>query len=467
MKQKTVYVCQNCGASYLKWQGQCAQCQEWNSLVEEVQKPQIGTNTHRLNQSADFDGFEKVVSLGEVLKNRVSLPRLQTGIGEFDRVMGLSDDGSMGMVPGAVMLLGGEPGVGKSTLLTQVALRLIEQKSATKKAPVLYICGEESPDQIGVRIERIIKNEHKSTKQKESSYATKLRFAPTTSVDTVVRLMRDESPSLVIVDSIQTLRSPNLTGAAGSVGQVRECADILTSEAKRLQVPLFLVGHVTKDGTISGPKILEHMVDAVLELTGERTGELRLLRALKNRFGPTDEVGVFRIIDSGYEAVPNPSALLLDDAHTGTPGSAVGCVVEGTRPLMVEVQALVVRSQLAMPRRVGRGIELSRIQVLAAVLQKHCKLAVDNHDVFLSLAGGFRSIEPAVDLAAAVAVASSLTGKPLPKKAAFIGEVGLLGEIRAVPHMDRRLKEAKRLGFTKIYSKKTHTRVSQLLNAVL
>jgi DNA repair protein RadA/Sms len=383
-----------------------------------------------------------------------------------------------GMVPGAVMLIGGEPGIGKSTLLTQVVLEVLannatsleesDEEKPNQINPILYVSGEESPSQISLRIKRILENEQfKSSLQVRSNFAPFLNehllFVTSTDVDEIKTVIRDKRPSLVIVDSIQTLLTTDLTGAEGSVGQIREATQRLTEVAKELHVPMFLVGHVTKEGTIAGPKVLEHIVDTVLELSGERTGTLRILRAIKNRFGATDEVGVFRTVEYGLEEVDNPSELFLEHSDKPVPGSATVCVLEGTRPLLAEVQALVVESQLAMPRRVGRGIELNRIQVLAAVLQKHCRLPLGSADIFLSAAGGFTIREPAVDLGLAVAVASSLKNKPVATKTLFIGEVGLLGEIRAVSYLDQRLKEAKRLGYTNIISRKTHRYVREVL----
>jgi DNA repair protein RadA/Sms len=267
----------------------------------------------------------------------------------------------------------------------------------------------------------------------------------------------------VIVDSIQTMTSRDLTGAAGSVGQLRTAADRLTSVAKETQIPIFLVGHVTKDGTIAGPKVLEHIVDTVVEVSGERTGQLRLVRTIKNRFGPTDEVGVFRMREWGMQPVDNPSEIFLEQTADDVAGSATVCVMEGTRPLLIEVQALVNTSQLAMPRRVGRGIELSRIQVLAAVLQKHCSVPLGTQDIFLSAAGGMKLREPAVDLGLAMAVTSSYSNKPVPEKTVFIGEVGLQGEIRTVSHAEQRVKEAKRLGYKHVISRESHQQLREVL----
>jgi DNA repair protein RadA/Sms len=356
------------------------------------------------------------------------------------------------MVQGSVVLIGGQPGIGKSTLLTQVVVNVAEQSKNGQK--VLYVCGEESPAQINLRIERVVK--------KKDWQELPLNFVTTTDVDVVVEIIREVRPSLVIVDSIQTLSTRDLVGQAGSIGQIKESTERVTNCVKTLNIPTFLVGHVTKEGEIAGPKVLEHIVDAILELAGERSSDLRLLRSLKNRFGPTDEVGVFRMIENGMEEVTNPSDYFLEQAVQNVPGSAIVCVMEGTRPLLTEVQALVVNSQLAMPRRVGRGVELSRIQVLCAVLQKHCGLPLGMNDVFLSTVGGFSVREAAIDLGLAVALASSSHNKQVPPRSVFIGEVGLMGEIRAVNNLERRLKEVRRLGYEHVYSRKTHQNLRQL-----
>ena len=454
-KTKTTFNCQSCGASHPKWQGQCAQCSEWNTLVEEV----IEVTTKGFATTRTFSEAEvqtKLVSWSEVKTKNSDGQRISTQIEEFDRVLG-GEGKKKGIVPGAVMLLGGEPGIGKSTLLTQVVLKIASQQLSSQ---TFYVCGEESPQQIDLRINRILTKEQKKISKKN------LEFVTTIDVDELVEIIKIKQPALVIVDSIQAMTTQELSGAPGSVGQVRESADRLADIAKRLHIPIFLVGHVTKDGTIAGPKTLEHIVDAVLELSGERTGELRLLRTLKNRFGATDEVGVFKVDEVGLAEVNNPSQFLLEHAKTTEPGSATACVMEGTRPLLIEVQALVAKSQLAMPRRVGRGIDLSRIQVLAAVLQKHCKLPVGSYDIFLSAAGGYKVTETGIDLGLAMALVSSLKNKPLPKGSVFIGEVGLLGEIRKANYLDRRIKEAKRLGFKKVYSIETHGSVRELLSSL-
>jgi len=457
-KSSTMYVCQKCEQTFAKWQGRCDNCGAWNTLVEQVvEKKSKGLESARNIKTGDF-----LVKLPDVDALEGHKKRLSTGIGEFDRVLGGSWDGendktgNSGIVPGAVVLIGGEPGIGKSTLLTQLVINLSASDEIGK---ILYVCGEESPSQIGLRINRIIQKEHKKFDNKKD----KIVFVTATDVDTVCQIIKTERPSLLIVDSIQTLTTEELSGAAGSAGQIRETADRLTDTVKPLHIPTFLVGHVTKEGEIAGPKILEHIVDAVLELSGDRTGDLRILRAVKNRFGATDEVGVFKINEVGLQEVSNPSQIFLEYAEQGVPGSSTVCIMEGTRPLLVEVQALVLQSQLAMPRRVGRGVELSRIQVLSAILEKHAKLPLGFSDVFLSVAGGITVKEPAVDLGLAVAIASSLKNKILPKKTIFVGEVGLLGEIRNVSYLERRIKEAKRLGYTNVISRKTHARVKDVL----
>lgn len=457
-KSSTMYVCQKCEQAFAKWQGRCDGCGAWNTLVEQVvERKGKGSESGKNIKAGDF-----LVKLPDVEALEGHKKRLSTGIGEFDRVLGGSWDSesdkndNSGIVPGAVVLIGGEPGIGKSTLLTQLVINLSASDEVNK---ILYICGEESPSQIGLRISRIIQKEHKKFESKKE----KILFVTATDVDVVCQIIKSERPSLVIVDSIQTLTTEELSGAAGSAGQIRETADRLTDTVKPLHIPTFLVGHVTKEGEIAGPKILEHIVDAVLELSGDRTGDLRILRAVKNRFGATDEVGVFKINEVGLQEVSNPSQIFLEYAEQGVPGSSKVCMMEGTRPLLIEVQALVLQSQLAMPRRVGRGVELSRIQVLSAILEKHAKLPLGFSDVFLSVAGGITVKEPAIDLGLAVAIASSLKNKILPKKTIFVGEVGLLGEIRNVSYLERRIKEAKRLGYSHVISRKTHNRVKDVL----
>ena len=356
-----------------------------------------------------------------------------------------------GIVPGEVILMIGEPGIGKSTLLTQLAMRLDK---------VAYICGEESPGQVRLRVDRLAKE--KGERREEVG----MQMLAETDVDMIIASINKLDLSLVIIDSVQTLYSSDLPGLAGSISQIRECTARLIGYAKSKNVPVVLVGHVTKDGEMAGPKVLEHMVDAVLELTGDRYYDLRLLRTQKNRFGATDEVGVFRMVESGLTEVANPSEFFLSEREEGAVGSAITVIMEGTRPVLVEVQALVVESELPVPRRVSQGVDVRRVQILLGVLQKYARLPIGNKDVFVKVTGGLMVKEPAIDLAICLAVASSTTGKALAKKAVAMGEVGLLGEIRSVSWGEKRVKEATKLGYTKIYSRDKFKRVSEIIKSL-
>ncbi len=406
--------------------------------MEETLKDRSTSTKHTVSQGRKP---AQTVKLSEIKTYEHALKRISTSMGEFDRVLG------GGIVYGSVVLIGGEPGIGKSTLLTHLILNLAQLNPSQR---ILYVAGEESPEQILIRIQRMLKVE-RSTAVKQQWRDT-IIFCTSTDVDEIVSAIEQEKPSLVIVDSIQSLFTDDLSGATGSIGQLKECTERITRTVKRLHVPTFLVGHVTKDGTIAGPKVLEHIVDAVLELSGERTGAFRLLRAIKNRFGATDEVGVFQVVDTGLAEVSNPSQVFLEERLEGVAGSCLTCVMEGTRPILVEIQALVVPSQLAMPRRVTRGISLPRLQLLAAVLQKHCGLPLGTADIFVNVAGGFTITEPAADLAVAIAIASSQKNIPAKKSVVCIGEVGLLGEIRKVSLLQKRVSESRRLGFKTIIS---------------
>ena len=350
--------------------------------------------------------------------------RLKTGEAELDGVLG------GGLVPGMVALVAGEPGIGKSTLLTQVALRV---------GSTLYICGEESPSQVALRVKRL----QGSRLRVQDS----ILLFESTDADEIVAKIEEVKPKLVVVDSIQTLLTSDLTGTAGSVGQVRECAQRLTLNAKRLGIPVFLIGHVTKEGTIAGPSVLMHIVDTVLWFEGERSSALRLIRAVKNRFGPTDEVGVFEMVESGLAGVGNPSQVLLAQRVKNVPGSVVSVILEGTRPMLVEIQALTSPSQLAIPRRVATGVDFARLQMLIAVLMRRADLGLGGEDVFVNVTGGIKLVDRGVDLAVCLAIASSLLNRSLPADIAAVGEVGLLGEVRKVAGLDKRIKEAKKLGY--------------------
>jgi DNA repair protein RadA/Sms len=416
----SVFVCQKCGEDFPKWFGQCPNCRAWNSLVE---------TRMRLPKEARREGVSenKIVEIDEV-KIGKRQGRMKTGIEEFDRVLG------GGVVLGSVVLVAGEPGIGKSTLLTQIVASL----------GGLYVTGEESLEQVKMRVERL-----KEAKRKDFFLLAE------TLVESILEgLKSDEGKKsgIVVVDSVQTLTTEDLTGTAGSVGQVRECAQKLTGLAKRSNFALFLVGHVTKEGAIAGPKVLEHLVDTVLYLEGERFGALRLLRVSKNRFGPTDEVGVFELIDRGMVEVKNPSKLFLSERARGVSGSAVVAVMEGTRPMLAEIQALVVPTSLAIPRRVASGVDYSRLQMVVAVLTRRLGIPLGSFDVYVNVAGGLKVLEPAADLGMALAIASSFKNKPLVEKSVVFGEVGLLGEIRMVGQVRKRTLEARRLGFKYVVS---------------
>ncbi len=437
MKSNIVYECRSCGAQSPKWAGQCPECGKWNTLTESVD---VSVNRRTGNSAGrSTSRSAKLLGLDEV-EGKVG-ERESTKIGELDRVLG------GGLVSGEVVLMVGEPGIGKSTLLTQLSLNMQN---------VVYVCGEESPGQVKIRVNRM----------GGESKGSNLKMLAEMDVDTIISTINKESISLLIIDSVQTIYTSDLPGLAGSVSQIRECTGRIIAYAKSKNVPIILVGHVTKDGEMAGPKVLEHMVDAVLELTGDRYYDLRLLRTQKNRFGATDEVGVFRMNESGMEEVVNPSELFLAEREEGSVGSCVAVVMEGTRPVMLEVQALVVNSELPVPRRVSQGVDVRRVQILLGVLQKYTKLSIGTKDVFVKVTGGLTVKEPAIDLAVVLAVASSASGKALPKNSCAIGEVGLLGEVRNVSMYDKRAKEAKKLGYSQIYSKNSYRKVAELVKSI-
>ena len=422
-KARTAYVCAQCGAEHSKWQGQCAECGQWNTLAEFTVQPAGGSvGAQRGGYAGAAAGRAAVTPLAEVALTAEA--RTTVGIGEFDRVLG------GGLVDGSVVLVGGDPGIGKSTLLLQTLGALGE------RLPGLYVTGEESLAQVAARAQRL------------GLPLAPLRALAETCIERILEQAVAERPRVLVVDSIQTIWTELLTAAPGSVSQVRESAAKLTRYAKESGTSVFLVGHVTKEGGIAGPRVLEHMVDAVLYFEGESGSRFRVLRAFKNRFGAVNELGVFAMGDKGLREVPNPSAIFLS-AHSGpTPGSAVMVTREGTRPLLVEVQALVDQSSLGNPRRVALGLEQNRLAMLLAVLHRHGGVPCYDQDVFVNAVGGVKITEPAVDLAVAMAVVSSLRNQPIPHKLAVFGEVGLAGEIRPVQRGQERLKEAAKLGFT-------------------
>lgn len=420
---KTAYVCQQCGGSSPKWAGQCPTCGAWNSLVETAAAPR--STAHRPSAARAMAGVAAVLPIGEV--ESAEATRLTTGIGEVDRVLG------GGFVPGSIALFGGDPGIGKSTLLLQVAGRV-----AASGGRVLYVTGEESAAQVRGRAERI------------GAVVDGLQLAATTDLETALAAIETSSPDLAIVDSVQTLTSGELSGPAGSVGQVREVAARLAEAAKAGRTSVALVGHVTKEGTVAGPRTLEHLVDAVIYLEGERLGATRLLRGAKNRFGSTDEVGVLEMRGDGLAEVADASRFFLESDEGPTAGAAVTIALEGTRPLAVEIQALCAPAGYGSPRRATTGVEVNRVLMLIAVLARHAGLNLTGHDVYVNVAGGLRIDEPAADLAIAAALASSLRERPVRAATVLAGEVALSGGLRAAVRAERRMTEASRLGFERL-----------------
>jgi DNA repair protein RadA/Sms len=429
-KSKTVFRCSYCGAEHPKWAGRCDICNEWNTLVEEVAAPKPTSRAAKSKAGSaglGEGGSAAATSRLRDVKGSESR-RWKTGIDEFDFVLG------GGIVPGSMVLIGGEPGIGKSTLLLQVAARL--QREGHK---ALYVSGEESPLQVKLRADRLSDDAHD------------VEMLAETQLETILATGAAMEPAVLFVDSIQTVFTTELEGAPGNVGQVRECAARLMRFAKDSGIAVFVVGHVTKGGGIAGPKTLEHIVDTVLYFEGEGLQDQRVLRATKNRFGGVDEIGVFRMTEAGLVAVENPSELFLGDRTLGASGSAVTALMEGTRPLLVEIQALAAKAGFGTPQRVATGYDAKRLALLLAVLDKRANLPFAQLDVFANVVGGLRIQEPAGDLAVAVALASSVYDKPLPHDAVFLGEIGLGGEIRPISQAERRLAEAERMGMRVAY----------------
>lgn len=415
-KAKSIYSCSECGASSPKWQGQCPGCGEWNTLVESVAEKSSGHRFESLAPTA------KLQTLSQIEAREVD--RVTTGIGEFDRALG------GGLVAGGVVLIGGDPGIGKSTLLLQALSHL----SAHHK--VLYVSGEESGEQVALRARRL------------SLETRGLQLMAEINLERILATLQAERPQVAVIDSIQTLWSDQLSSAPGSVAQVRECAAQLTRLAKQSGITVLLVGHVTKDGALAGPRVLEHIVDTVLYFEGDTHSSFRLVRAIKNRFGAVNEIGVFAMTETGLKGVSNPSALFLSQHGQDVAGSCVMVTQEGTRPLLVEVQALV-DSAHGNPRRLTVGLDAQRLAMLLAVLHRHAGIVCFDQDVFVNAVGGVKITEPAADLAVLLSITSSLKNKPLPSKLIVFGEVGLAGEIRPAPRGQERLKEAAKLGFTR------------------
>jgi len=412
-KIKTVYICQSCGHRSLRWIGKCPDCGAWNSMVEER------VTKHRGTQSAQKTSSTPLREVDVSDEDRIT-----TGIKEFDRVVG------GGIVKGSAILVGGDPGIGKSTLLLQIS-----EKIASQYEKVLYITGEESLKQIKLRAERLKINPNR------------IEILTETNLDLILDVLRQDIPYMTVIDSIQTTYTQNMESTPGSISQIRECASALIRFAKQSHSPVFLVGHVTKDGSIAGPKVLEHMVDTVLYFEGEKSCLFRILRAVKNRFGSSNEIGVFQMEERGLLEVENPSLLFLPERAGDVSGSVVVCCMEGTRPLLLELQALVSPSSYGTPQRVSSGVDYKRLALLLAILEKREGLSVAAFDVFVNVAGGVRLDEPAVDLGVVVALASSLKEVSAERESVVIGEVGLGGEVRAVGQIERRIKEAEKLGF--------------------
>ncbi|WP_286077961.1 DNA repair protein RadA [Thomasclavelia cocleata] len=417
-KKDTIFVCNNCGAEFPKWQGKCTNCGSWSSLVEE--KITTSALTGKPSKKVISSNEPKLLKDVEVISNH----RINTGLNELNRVLG------GGLVSDSAVLIGGDPGIGKSTLLLQICNHL------SKEGVVLYISGEESSSQIKMRADRI---------GIDLSCAYVLAE---NDLDVITTKVNSLKPNIIILDSIQTVFSPEITSAAGSVSQVREATTILTRIAKQNNAAIFIIGHVTKEGTIAGPRVLEHLVDTVLYFEGDRYDSYRILRAVKNRFGSTNEIGIFEMKDKGFEEVKNPSGLFLNREGEET-GCCVACILEGTRPMLIEIQALVSDSSFGNPRRMATGIDYNRMIMLTAVLEKKCGMIFANQDMYMNVIGGLKIIEPSADLSIICAICSSFKDKKIDNNIIIIGEVSLTGEVRGISNIDKRINEAEKLGFKK------------------
>jgi DNA repair protein RadA/Sms len=432
-KSKTVYICQSCSYQSIRWTGQCPECNAWNTLVEEViSKTPVGAAKSYSNVNV------KLIRLADVKYEESK--RFSSGFSEFDRVLG------GGFVAGQVILMAGEPGIGKSTILTQICRNLSNDK-------ILYVCGEENPDQIKLRAERLGVNTHN------------LFMITDTDVEIIIAgVEQNPDTKLLIIDSMQTLTSSEFMGIAGSVGQVRGCIQKVAEVVKRLNISTIVIGHVTKEGTVAGPKVLEHLVDTVLYLEGDHNHLFRVLKTIKNRFGPVSEIGLFEMAEEGLREVLNPSEIFLSERSKVSVGSCVSVVMEGFRPLMFEIQVLTTKTMFGYPMRKASGFNVNRLQLLIAVLEKKCKIDLSQQDVFVNVAGGFKVSEYGVDLAVCLALVSSVNNKTINSDLCAFGEVGLLGEIRKVSQMDKRVSEAKKLGFKKIVSPNDYKNIADAVS---
>ena len=423
-KTNTKFVCNNCGAEYIRWQGKCDSCGQWETLEEIKVSPRMSKSK---KQMSNFGTSSALISLDKV--DSKNFERIKTGIEEFDRVLG------GGIVLGSLALLGGDPGIGKSTLLLQSLVGISQDKNVEK---ILYVSGEESAQQIKLRAERLkIQNE-------------KIFLLSENDLENILSTIEIEKPNLVIIDSIQTIASTELASAPGSIVQVKNATDNLMRMAKATNIPVFIIGHVTKEGGIAGPKTLEHLVDVVLYLEGDRYQSFRILRGIKNRFGKTSEVGIFEMEEEGMVEVKNPSKVFLEERLEGASGVAVSAIIEGNRPFLIEVQALASRSYFGYPKRTASGFDINRLNLLIAVIEKRTGLDLSSFDVYLNIVGGIKIKENAVDLAIALAIVSAAKNKPISSNIALFGELGLSGEVRSIPSMDKKIAEAVKMGFDKI-----------------
>lgn len=418
MKVKTQYICQSCGYRSPRWAGKCPECDSWNTLTEEVITSK--SNSAKKSNRALNAKIDKITEISTVDEERV-----RSNISELDRVLG------GGIVKGSVILIGGDPGIGKSTLMLQIA----DKTTASK---ILYISGEESARQIKMRTERL------------GSSLDNFYILCETDTDIITSVIENEKPDLVIIDSIQTVYRPELESTPGSISQIRESTSLLMNSAKKLNVPVIIIGHITKDGSIAGPKALEHMVDVVLQFEGERTHSFRILRGIKNRFGSTNEIGIFEMTDKGLMEVSNPSEVFLSQRNYGASGCVISSAIEGTRPILVEVQALAASTNYGLPQRTSIGFDYKRLNIIIAVLEKRVGLFLNKYDIFVNIAGGVRIDEPAIDLAIATGIYSSFKDIPIDSETVVLGEIGLSGEIRTISYIEKRLNEAIKLGFKKI-----------------
>jgi len=425
-KLKSKYVCQNCGYASPRWAGKCPECGLWNTMVEEVVDSAEIKKLHKADLKSKSANIKLITEVETVSGNRIA-----TGLEELDRVLG------GGIVSGSVMLIGGDPGIGKSTLMLQIADKIKDRK-------ILYVSGEESSLQIKMRSDRL--NYHL-----ENFY-----ILSETNLDIIQAVIENENPELIVIDSIQTIHRNDIESAPGTVSQLRESTSLLIHIAKSKNIPIFVVGHITKDGTIAGPKVLEHMVDVVLQFEGERTHSYRILRGIKNRFGSTNEIGIFEMTELGLREVKNPSEVFLSQRNYGASGCSISSAIEGTRPILIEVQALVTATSYGIPQRTSTGFDYKRLNILLAVLEKKLGFQLNKADVFLNIAGGVKIDETAIDLAVAMSICSSYKDIPIDSETVILGEVGLSGEVRTISYLDKRINEAKKLGFKRVIVPKSN-----------